>query len=95
MANYNTFVVVDCKSRKSILITSSARKANNLLSTGFRVEVWNNHSLIETVYERDRKREGSPLAPYIEREREYIREKQQRAEARNKRRRERLNGTSA
>ena len=95
MANYNTFVVVDCKSRKSILITSSARKANRHLATGFRIEVWNNNNCIETIYERDRKQEQSPLAPYIEREREYIREKQQRAEARNKRRRERLNGTAA
>lgn len=95
MANYNTFVVVDCKSRKSILITSSARKASRLLSTGFRIEVWNNNNCIEKIYDRDRKQERFPLTPYIEKEREYIREKQQRAEARNKRRRERLNGTSA
>ena len=94
MANYNTFVVVDCKSRKSVLITSSARKANRELRTGFRVEVWNGNSCVETIYERDKKREQHPLGPYIERERDYIREKQKRAEARNQRRRDRLNGAS-
>lgn len=86
MANYNTFIVVDCKSRKSILTTSSARKANLHLTTGFRVEVWNNNDKVETIYERDKKREKSPFAPYIEMEREYIRQKQARAEARNKKR---------
>ena len=38
MANYNTFIVVDCNSRKSILTTSSARKANGMLATGYRLE---------------------------------------------------------
>ena len=84
MANYNTFIVVDCNSRKSILTTSSARKANNLLTTGFRVEVWNNNKKIETIYQKDKLKEHNPLLPYIELEREYIRQKQARAEARNK-----------
>ena len=85
MANYNTFVVVDCKSRKSILTTSSARKANSLLETGVRVEVWNGNSKVETIYEADKKREGgNPLFPYIQAEREYIRQKQKRAEERNR-----------
>ena len=39
MANYNTFIVVNCNSRKSILTTSSARKSNKLLAKGFRVDV--------------------------------------------------------
>ena len=92
MANYNTFIVVDCNSRKSILTTSSARKANKLLQTGFRVEVWNNNVKIETIYERDKHRGQYPLAPYIAMEKEYIRQKQARAEERNKRRRLRRNG---
>jgi len=83
MANYNTFVVVDCKSRKSILTTSSARKSSRLLQKGYRIDVWNNNEKIETVYAKDR----TPMKPYIEAEREYIRQKQARAEARNKRRR--------
>ena len=84
MANYNTFIVVDCKSRKSILTTSSARKSNKLLQVGFRVEVWNNNEKIETIYARDRK----PMKPYIEAEREYIRKKQELATLRNARKRE-------
>ena len=83
MANYNTFIVVDCKSKKSILTTSSARKSAKLLQTGVRIDVWNNNQKVETVYASDR----SPMKPYIEAEREYIRQKQERAEARNKRRR--------
>ena len=82
MANYNTFIVVDCKSKKSILTTSSARKSAKLLQTGYRIDVWNNNEKLETVYAKDR----SPMKPYIEAEREYIRQKQARAEERNKRR---------
>lgn len=86
MANYNTFLVVDCKSRKPILTTSSARKAHKELKTGVRIEVWNNNTLVERIYESDKRREGNPLSPYINAEREYIRQKQARAEMRNKKR---------
>ena len=89
MANYNTFLVVDCKTRRPLLNTSSARKASRLLQTGVRVEVWNNNAIVETIYERDRRLEGNPLRPYIEKEREYIRDKQARAEKRNAARRAR------
>lgn len=89
MANYNTFVVVDCKSRKSILTTSSARKSSRLLQKGIRIEVWNGNVKVETIYDADRKKEkGNPMSPYIEKEREYIRQKQARAEMRNKRRKQ-------
>lgn len=87
MANYNTFVVVDCKSRVPVLTTSSARKANSLLKTGIRVEVWNGNAIVEKIYEADKRRERSPLLPYIEAEREYIRQKQLKAEQRNARKR--------
>lgn len=90
MANYNTFLVVDCKTRKPILNTSSARKARKELRTGVRVEVWNNNTLVERIYEADKRKEADPLAPYVEAEREYIRQKQAKAEARNRRRKERL-----
>jgi hypothetical protein len=86
MADYNTFIVVDCNTRKPILTTSSARKASKLLATGFRVEVWNNNEIVEKIYAQDRK----PLTPYIHTEREYIRKKQAAAELRNKRRKEKL-----
>lgn len=89
MANYNTFIVVDCNTRKNVITTSSARKAARLLKTGFRVDVWNDNRLVETI------RATGSLASYIELEREYIREKQKRAEERNKRRRSRLNGKAA
>lgn len=86
MANYNTFVVVDCNTRKCILTTSSARKANRELKTGIRVEVWNGNNLIERIYERDKVKEKCPMLPYIEAERDYIRRKQEAATHRNARR---------
>ena len=92
MANYNTFIVVDCKNRKSILTTSSARKAYRLLTTGIRIDVWNDNEKIETVYERDKKKESNPMKHYIGLEKEYIRKKQERAEARNKMRRMKREG---
>ena len=90
MANYNTFLVVDCKTRKPILTTSSARKASKELKTGVRIEVWNNNNLVERIYEADKKNESNPLAPYIQAEREYIGRKQAAAEQRNKRRKMRM-----
>lgn len=83
MADYNTFVVVDCNSRKSILTTSSARKANKLLTTGFRIDIWNNNEKVCTVYEKSR----NLIKPYITLEKNYIREKQAKAERRNRRKR--------
>ena len=88
MANYNTFIVVDCNSRKSVLTTSSARKANGLLKTGYRVDVWNNNIKIETLYGKDKRKNYNPLAPYIKLEKEYIRDKQARAEERNRRKKQ-------
>lgn len=79
MANYNTFVVIDCKKRKPILVTSSARKANGYLTTGIRIEVWNNNEKLETIYESTKRYEKRPLQPYIDKEREFIRIKQERA----------------
>lgn len=88
MANYNTFLVVDCNTRRPILTTSSARKAYKELRTGIRIEVWNNNILVERIYEADRS--NNPMSAYIRAEREYIGRKQAQAELRNKRRRERL-----
>jgi hypothetical protein len=86
MANYNTFVVVNCSTRKPVITTSSARKAYRELQTGIRIEVWSNNILIERIYESDKRREGNPMKPYIDMEREYIRKKQEMATLRNQRR---------
>ena len=86
MANYNTFVVVNCKTRKPVITTSSARKAYAELQTGIRIEVWNNNVLIERIYESNKYREGNPMQPYIDMEKEYIRKKQELATLRNQRR---------
>ena len=95
MANYNTFLVVDCNNRRMILTTSSARKAYAELKTGVRIEVWNNNTIIEKIYEADKQKEKNPLAPYIEAEREYIRKKQLKSEKRNaKRKRRRCGGNN-
>lgn len=86
MANYNTFVVVDCKTRKPFLTTSSARKASKELKTGVRIEVWNNNELVVRIYESDKNKDPSPLSAYIKAEKEYIGRKQAEAEKRNQRR---------
>ena len=95
MANYNTFLVVDCNTRRPILTTSSARKAYKELKTGVRIEVWNNNCLVERIYESDKKKEANPLGAYIQAEREFIGRKQAAAEQRNRRRRERLAARAA
>lgn len=75
MATYNTFVVVDCKKRTPTLVTSSARKARGVLATGFRIEVWSDNNKVNTIYYKDR----SALRDYITLEKEYIRQKQEKA----------------
>lgn len=85
MAKYNTFVVQKTNSGQAVLVTSSARKARQSLSVGFRVEVWSENQKQETIHTRTAKK----LDKYITAERDYIRGKQARAEARNKARRAR------
>lgn len=82
MAKYNTFVVYDCKRRKNLLVTSSARKAKGELHVGVKVEVWNENTYIETVYARTMR----GLDKYVSEEKQYIAKKQAKAELRNKRR---------
>ena len=89
MANYNTFLVVDCYTRKSVLVTSSARKAKEHLAKGVRVEVWNNNQKIETIYSPGKKNcNKNPLGSYIEAEKEYIGKRQMQAERRNRMRKQ-------
>jgi hypothetical protein len=54
------------------------------LQSGFRIDVWNNNDRVETIYAKDR----TSLKPYIDAEKEYIRQKQARAEERNKRKKQ-------
>ena len=82
MAKYNTFVVYNCKGRKNLLVTSSARKASRELCIGIKIEVWNENQFIEKIYFRTRRK----LDRYIREEREYIARKQATAERKNKRR---------
>ncbi len=86
MANYNTFSLIDTKARKTILITSSARKCKKAFSKGRKIEVWNSNSCIEVIYNRN----IAEIEKYIDREKQYIAQKQRKAEARNKLRKQRL-----
>lgn len=86
MANYNTFTLVDTKSRKTLFVTSSARKCKKEFQEGYRIDVWNGNSLIETIYNRNIEKIGK----YVRLEKEYIAMKQKRAEERNRRRKAKL-----
>jgi hypothetical protein len=90
MANYNTFIAQETKGGKTVIVTSSARKVKSLLSPGVRVEVWSENKKTETIYTKTQ----ALLDKYVEAERQYIREKQARAEHRNKLRRARANERS-
>lgn len=83
MSTYNTFIVHQTKGGKTVLVTSSARKAKQLLTTGIRIEVWCENRKTETIY----KKTQALLDKYISAEKAYIREKQAKAEQRNKLRR--------
>lgn len=83
MAKYNTFVVYNCKGRKNLLVTSSARKAKNELNVGVKIEVWNENTFIENIYYKTAK----SLDKYINEEKQYIAMKQIKAEQRNNKRR--------
>lgn len=90
MANYNTFIAQETKGGKTMLVTSSARKVKSLLTSGIRIEVWSANQKTETIY----KKTVSLLDKYIASEKAYIREKQAKAEKRNKARRARANDRS-
>lgn len=83
MGNYNTFVVVDCYIKKILLVTSSARKAAKTMQAGARVDIWNENTKIETIYNRT----IDKLKLYLKLEKEYIQKKQMKAELKNKRKR--------
>lgn len=84
MANYNTFSLIDTKSRKTILTTSSARKCKRAFIKGYRIDVWNGNALVDVIYNRN----IEDINKYVRTEKEYIARKQERAAFRNQRRRE-------
>ena len=86
MANYNTFGLVDTKTRKILLITSSARKCKKAFIKGHRIEVWNGNTLVNTIYNKN----FADIDEYIRLEKQHIANKQRKAEARNKRRKKKL-----
>ena len=86
MANYNTFCLIDTKSRKTLLVTSSAKKCKKAFLKGYRIEVWNSNRLVEVIYNKNL----NYLRRYISVEKQYIANKQKKAEARNKLRKQRL-----
>lgn len=89
MANYNTFALVDTKSKRILLVTSSARKSKKAFTKGYRIEVWNANTLIDVIYNRN----ITDIDIYIKAEKEFIARKQKQAEARNKKRKRKwLNG---
>jgi hypothetical protein len=79
MAKYNTFVVCDCRKRSTVLVTSSARKANAALWKGRRVDVWNENERTLTIYAH----QAGKFRNYLQAEKEYIRKKQLEAEVKN------------
>ena len=83
MAAYNTFVVCACKTGKSALVTSSARKARGELQVGRRIEVWNNNSKRQSIIWKNR----GQIAVYVQAEKDWIGRKQMSAEVRNSARR--------
>ena len=91
MATYNTFIAQETRGGKTVLVTSSARKARSLLAPGVRIEVWSENKKVETVYTKT----ISLLGKYVQSEKQYIREKQAKAEKRNQARRLRANERQA
>lgn len=79
---YNSFVVVDCKKRITILCTQSARKASAMLEKGRRIEIWNDGAIVKKVYNKN----PENMVPYLRDEKEHIRRKQKNHEIRNERR---------
>ena len=79
MAKYNTYLVCLCKSGRSILVTSSARKAVRMLEKGKRIEVWNENTRLRVVHQKTREQ----MKVYIRQEQDYLFAKQMAAERRN------------
>lgn len=82
VANYNTFGLIDTKTKKILLITSSARKCKRAFIKGRRIEVWNGNALVKKIYNKNL----ADIDEYIRLEKQHIANKQRKAEDRNKKR---------
>ena len=88
MANYNTFAVVDSKQGEILLITSSARKASEMLCEEKHIEVWNNNEKFITITHENKDR----MRAFVRIEKDFIRRKQEKATKKNKYKRSKKNG---
>lgn len=79
----NVFVVVNCKQRKVILATPSARKAQSMLKQGIKIEIWVDNIHFDTAYSK----QSEKFKPFVLQEKQYIGRKQRKAEKRNRQRR--------
>ena len=86
MAKYNTFALIDTKTKKVLMITSSARKSKKAFVKGHRIEVWSANALSEVIYNKN----IANIDKYIRAEKEYIGQKQRKVEERNKRRKKKF-----
>jgi hypothetical protein len=84
MAKPHIFAVVKIRHNGAALVTTSARKASEALTPGYRVDIWRDDRKEETIYHKDR----AEMGKYIELQRRYIQAKQEAAEAKNRTRRE-------
>lgn len=80
----NLYIVEETKTNKTVLVTLSARKAKKLLGKGRRIDVWCDGERCKRVHLKT----ASDFDVYISLEKDYIREKQARAEERNRMKRE-------
>lgn len=81
----NAFVVINCKQRKIILTTLSARKAQDTLKKGLKVEIWIDNIHFDTIYSRQIEK----FKPFTLQEKQWIGKKQKAAERRNRMRKQR------
>lgn len=91
MAKYNTFNLIDTKSRRSLLVTSSARKCKGEFKKGYRIDVWNENNLVNVIYNKNL----HEIDRYVKAEKDHIASKQAKAEKRNKKNREKAMAINA
>lgn len=68
----NTFVVIDCKKRKNVLTTHSARKAKGGFYIGAKIEVWHDGQCVEVIYSRSIEK----INKYVSMQKQHIAEMQ-------------------
>jgi len=77
--------LINTKTRKTIITTSSARKCKRAFEKGMRIDIWNGNALAEVIYARN----IDAIDKYVRLEKEYIARKQAKATLRNQRKKQR------